>query len=86
MLVGHSMGGLIARLYAGTYPRQVAGFISIDAAHEIFYEAYAALLKPEQYQAPGTEIDVVATAAAMRRARDSAAAAINADGRTRTLA
>jgi pimeloyl-ACP methyl ester carboxylesterase len=69
VLVGHSMGGLIARLYAGTYPRQVAGFISIDAAHEIPYEAYAALLEPEQYQAPGTEIDVVATAAAMRRAR-----------------
>jgi pimeloyl-ACP methyl ester carboxylesterase len=72
MLVGHSLGGLFARLYAGTYPSEVAGFVSVDAAHEIFYEAYHALLTPEQFAlftAPGVEIDVVATAAEMRRAR-----------------
>ena len=59
----------MSRLYAGTYPGQVAGFVFIDAAHEIFYEAFQALLRPEQYETPGLEIDVVATAAAMRRAR-----------------
>ena len=69
VLVGHSMGGLMSRLYAGTYPRQVAGFVSIDAAHEIFYEEFEARLTPEQYETPGLEIDIVATAAAMRRAR-----------------
>ena len=69
VLVGHSFGGLLSRLYAGTYPDQVAGFVSVDAAHEIFYEAFQARLKPEQYEAPGLEIDIVATAAAMRRAR-----------------
>ena len=69
VLVGHSLGGLLSRLYAGTYPDQVAGFVSVDAAHEIFYEAFDALLTPDQYQAPGLEVDVVATAAAMRRAR-----------------
>ena len=69
VLVGHSMGGLMSRLYAGTYPRQVAGFVSIDAAHEIFYEAFQARLRPEQYETPGLEIDIVATAAVMRRAR-----------------
>ena len=69
VLVAHSMGGLLARLYAGTYPDEVAGFISVDAAHEIYYEAYQELLPPELYMAPGAEIDVVAAAADMRRAR-----------------
>jgi len=69
VLVGHSLGGLLSRLYAGTYPAQVAGFVSVDAAHEIFYEAFEALLTPDQYQVPGLEIDVVATATAMRLAR-----------------
>ena len=69
VLVGHSMGGLVSRLYAGTHPRRVAGFVSVDAAHEIFYEEFQARLTPEQYETPGLEIDLVATAAAMRRAR-----------------
>jgi pimeloyl-ACP methyl ester carboxylesterase len=72
VLVGHSRGGLLARLYAGTYPGQVAGFVSVDAAHEILYEAYQTLLTPEQlvpFTAPKVEIDFVAAAAAMRRAR-----------------
>jgi pimeloyl-ACP methyl ester carboxylesterase len=69
VLVGHSFGGQVSRLYAGTYPRQVAGFVSVDAAHEIFYEEFEARLRPDQYQAPGLELDIVAAAAAMRRAR-----------------
>jgi pimeloyl-ACP methyl ester carboxylesterase len=69
VLVGHSMGGLLARLYAGTYPGDVAGFVSVDAAHEIYYEAYQELLTPEQYTPPAAEIDIVATAIEMRQAR-----------------
>jgi pimeloyl-ACP methyl ester carboxylesterase len=69
VLVGHSLGGLVSRLYAGTYSDQVVGFVSVDAAHEILYEAWEALLPREEYQKPGAEIDVVATAGAMRRAR-----------------
>jgi pimeloyl-ACP methyl ester carboxylesterase len=34
LLVGHSFGGLIVRLYATTYPRQVAGIVSVDATTE----------------------------------------------------
>jgi len=32
ILVGHSLGGLIARLYAGQYPNDVAGVIFVDHA------------------------------------------------------
>ena len=47
VLVGHSLGGLIARLYASTYPRQVAGLVPVDATYEVLRE----LLSPEQWAA-----------------------------------
>lgn len=34
VLVGHSFGGLNARVYNGLYPNEVAGMVLIDAAHE----------------------------------------------------
>ncbi|WP_159887749.1 alpha/beta fold hydrolase [Paenibacillus puerhi] len=34
VLVGHSLGGLIARLYALKYPEQVAGLVFLDSTHE----------------------------------------------------
>lgn len=33
VLVGHSLGGLYARLYAHVYPQEVAGLVLVDAAH-----------------------------------------------------
>ena len=45
VLVGASWGGLIAKLYASTYPDQVAGLILVDFASEFFQEA----LIPEQW-------------------------------------
>jgi pimeloyl-ACP methyl ester carboxylesterase len=45
VLVGASWGGLIARLYASTYPDQVAGLILVDGASEFFQET----LTPEQW-------------------------------------
>jgi pimeloyl-ACP methyl ester carboxylesterase len=32
VLVGHSLGGLVARLYAGRYPDEVAGMVFVDHA------------------------------------------------------
>jgi pimeloyl-ACP methyl ester carboxylesterase len=34
VLVGHSFGGANARLYASTYPDDVAGIVLVDASHE----------------------------------------------------
>lgn len=34
VLVGHSFGGLNARVYNGRYPNEVAGMVLVDAAHE----------------------------------------------------
>jgi pimeloyl-ACP methyl ester carboxylesterase len=34
MLVGHSLGGLLVRLYASTYPDEVAGLVLVDATYE----------------------------------------------------
>ena len=42
VLVGHSLGGLIARIYAHTYPGEVAGIVLVDSTHEEQYIRLAA--------------------------------------------
>src|SRR4051794_18674338 len=39
VLAGHSYGGLIVRLYASTYPREVSGIVLIDALSEGLQDA-----------------------------------------------
>jgi len=51
VLAGHSFGAMVARLYATTYPREVAGLVSIDAQNEDYAHAYKKFLTPEQYAA-----------------------------------
>src|SRR5215213_8701963 len=43
LLVGHSLGGFFARLYAATYPDEVVGLVLVDA----FSERLETLLPPE---------------------------------------
>lgn len=38
VLVGHSLGGLIVRLYTATYPNDVTGMVLIDAVPEHFHQ------------------------------------------------
>jgi pimeloyl-ACP methyl ester carboxylesterase len=33
-LVGHSLGGLLVRVYANQYPKEVAGLVLVDSTHE----------------------------------------------------
>jgi pimeloyl-ACP methyl ester carboxylesterase len=37
VLVGHSWGALLARLYASTYPTETAALVLVDGAHESMY-------------------------------------------------
>jgi pimeloyl-ACP methyl ester carboxylesterase len=60
VMVGHSFGGLIVRLYASTYPDDVVGLVLVDAAHEDFYEAAQEVMSPAQWDAfvrPGANPD-----------------------------
>ncbi|MFC7582703.1 alpha/beta fold hydrolase [Nonomuraea antimicrobica] len=56
VLVGHSMGGYVLRLFAAAYPGEVAGLVFVDSSH------------PEQHRIPGYHWKTVRYAAA-RRAR-----------------
>ncbi len=44
VLVGHSLGGLVARLYAGRYPDEVAGVVFVD--HALTPEKGMLMLRP----------------------------------------
>jgi pimeloyl-ACP methyl ester carboxylesterase len=64
VVVGHSWGGLIARLFASTYPDEVAGLVLVDSASEFlkssltpaqwtrYIEATKKLIEPDGLEAP----------------------------------
>jgi pimeloyl-ACP methyl ester carboxylesterase len=47
VFAAHSLGGLIARLYASTYPAEVVGMILVDA----YSERLETLMPPDRYEA-----------------------------------
>jgi CubicO group peptidase (beta-lactamase class C family)/pimeloyl-ACP methyl ester carboxylesterase len=51
VLVGHSLGGLINRLYASVYPDEVVGLVLVDASHEEQDARLEALVSPDLWQA-----------------------------------
>jgi len=42
VLVGHSLGGLLIRVYDHRFPREAAGFVFVDASHPEQFERYPA--------------------------------------------
>jgi pimeloyl-ACP methyl ester carboxylesterase len=51
VLVGHSIGGLIARLYASTYPDEVAGMVLVDATPEDNFARLEEIVGPDLWTA-----------------------------------
>jgi pimeloyl-ACP methyl ester carboxylesterase len=49
VLVGHSAGGMIARLYASTYPDDVVGMVLLDTTHEDVWPRFHQALTPAQW-------------------------------------
>ena len=49
VLVGHSSGGLVARLYASEYPDEVVGMVLLDSTHEDVWLRFQEALTPEQW-------------------------------------
>jgi pimeloyl-ACP methyl ester carboxylesterase len=47
ILVGHSMGGMLVRLYASQYPEEVVGMVLVDSAHPDMGARLLAALPPE---------------------------------------
>lgn len=47
VLVGHSLGGMLARIYASYYPSEVAGMVLVDSAHEDEADRGVALMPAE---------------------------------------
>jgi pimeloyl-ACP methyl ester carboxylesterase len=43
VLVGHSMGGLLVRVFANQYPDEVVGMVLVDASHPDQYERHRAI-------------------------------------------
>jgi pimeloyl-ACP methyl ester carboxylesterase len=47
VFVAHSIGGLFVRLYASTYPDEVAGMVLVDSASEDQVDRFTPITPPE---------------------------------------
>jgi pimeloyl-ACP methyl ester carboxylesterase len=73
VLVAHSYGGFVSRLFADAYLDETAGIVLIESSHEDEIDAYAAFYgdRPSGDWIDGGDlIDIEATEAALRDARD----------------
>jgi len=76
VLAGHSYGGMIVRLFASRYPRDVSGLVLVDSSHEDQIERFAVLTPPPAPPAPPSQaapagqsretIDLPATSAELK--------------------
>jgi pimeloyl-ACP methyl ester carboxylesterase len=51
VLVGHSLGGYVVRIFAHTYPSEVAGLVLVDPVDEKLEQEIHARMAPEQWAA-----------------------------------
>jgi len=74
VVVAHSYGGFVARLFAATYPKEMAGLVLVDSSHEDEigpYRRYYGGTSEGDWVDGGDLIDIGATGRALRRtARD----------------
>jgi pimeloyl-ACP methyl ester carboxylesterase len=75
VLVAHSYGGFVSRLFAATYPGETQALVLIESSHEDEIPAYRRYFRDDPAEADwvdgGDLLDIDATAAALRsRARD----------------
>jgi pimeloyl-ACP methyl ester carboxylesterase len=52
VLVGHSMGGMVVRLYTHLHPEEVRGLVLVDSSHQDQFERVGPLLPPPFQGAP----------------------------------
>jgi len=50
ILVGHSLGGILVRLYASFYPLEVIGMVLVDSSHEDEPDRGLALIPPDKLE------------------------------------
>ena len=88
VMVGHSIGGMIVRLYATNYPTELTGMVLVDSAHEDQLERFDAI-DPDtarELRAPASDeaFDLVAFSAALkaRRWQSTIPLAVLTHGRT----
>ena len=50
VLVGHSLGGFIIRMFADMYPDEVAAMVYVDGSHEDYYTYLQSTMSEEEWQ------------------------------------
>ncbi len=63
VLVGHSLGGTIVKLFAKTYPEEVVGVVLVDARHAEFAKRCKQMGLPSMLYAPPSILFAMASAA-----------------------
>lgn len=72
LLVGHSLGGFLLRLYTSSYPAEVSGLVFVDASHEDDLVGYNGTMMRWWEEATGKAVPAVKTSGPMRESDFSA--------------